>query len=138
MSTYLTIYLSNIQIMSQGDMVAALVKGPEDENWILAEVVSYNPVTTKYDVDDIDEEQKDRHTLSKRYRMGDDYPGGERILSMLIFLTERFKEIPTRVSLAVRTKLKNESVSNPHLVLNILNIQNYIIAYDLNRSLIGT
>ena len=57
---------------------------------------------------------------------------------MLIFLTERFKEIPTRVSLAVRTKLKNESVSNPHLVLNILNIQNYIIAYDLNRSLIGT
>ena len=79
MSTYLTIYLSNIQIMSQGDMVAALVKGPEDENWILAEVVSYNPVTTKYDVDDIDEEQKDRHTLSKRYRMRDDYPGGGRI-----------------------------------------------------------
>jgi len=53
-------------VAEQGDMVAALVKGPEDENWILAEVVSYNPVTTKYDVDDIDEEQKDRHTLSKR------------------------------------------------------------------------
>lgn len=50
----------------QGDMVAALVKGPEDENWILAEVVAYNSVTGKYDVDDIDEEQKDRHTLSKR------------------------------------------------------------------------
>ncbi len=47
-------------------MVAALVKGPEDENWILAEVVAYNSVTGKYDVDDIDEEQKDRHTLSKR------------------------------------------------------------------------
>ena len=49
-----------------GDMVAALVKGPEDENWILAEVVSYSQSTGKYDVDDIDEEQKDRHTLSKR------------------------------------------------------------------------
>jgi len=53
-------------VAEQGDMVAALVKGPEDENWILAEVVAYNPVTGKYDVDDIDEEQKDRHTLSKR------------------------------------------------------------------------
>merc|ERR1711915_764282 len=49
-----------------GDMVAALVRGPEDENWILAEVVSYNQSNQKYDVDDIDEEQKDRHTLSKR------------------------------------------------------------------------
>ena len=50
-----------------GDMVAALVKGPEgEENWILAEVVTYNSNTCKYDVDDIDEEQKDRHTLSKR------------------------------------------------------------------------
>lgn len=49
-----------------GDMVAALVRGPDDENWILAEVVSYNATNQKYDVDDIDEEQKDRHTLSKR------------------------------------------------------------------------
>lgn len=48
-------------------MVAALVKSPEDENWILSEVVNYNSMTGKYDVDDIDEEQKDRHTLSKRY-----------------------------------------------------------------------
>ena len=48
-------------------MVAALVKGPEDENWILSEVVGYNAIAGKYDVDDIDEEQKDRHTLSKRY-----------------------------------------------------------------------
>jgi len=53
-------------VAEQGDMVAALVKGPEDENWILAEVVQYNSITAKYDVDDIDEEQKDRHTLSKR------------------------------------------------------------------------
>merc|ERR1712013_264325 len=53
-------------VANMGDMVAALVKGPEDENWILAEVVSFNQGTGKYDVDDIDEEQKDRHTLSKR------------------------------------------------------------------------
>jgi len=53
-------------VANMGDMVAALVKGPEDENWILAEVVSFNHSTGKYDVDDIDEEQKDRHTLSKR------------------------------------------------------------------------
>ena len=58
--------MSIISSFAQGDMVAALVKGPEDENWILAEVVAYNSVTGKYDVDDIDEEQKDRHTLSKR------------------------------------------------------------------------
>lgn len=50
-----------------GDMVAALVKGAEEEeNWILAEVVHFNSTTNKYDVDDIDEEQKDRHVLSKR------------------------------------------------------------------------
>ena len=46
-------YVANV-----GDMVAALVKGPEDENWILAEVVSYNQNSGKYDVDDIDEEDK--------------------------------------------------------------------------------
>ncbi|XP_053213166.1 SAGA-associated factor 29-like [Panonychus citri] len=50
-----------------GDMVAALVKGPDDdENWILAEIVSYNSNTNKYEIDDIDEEQKERHTLSRR------------------------------------------------------------------------
>ncbi|KAF4526134.1 hypothetical protein B566_EDAN012445 [Ephemera danica] len=49
-----------------GDMVAALARGPEgDENWILAEVVTFNSAG-KYEVDDIDEEQKDRHVLSKR------------------------------------------------------------------------
>lgn len=48
-------------------MVAALVKGiEEEENWILAEVVLYNSVTSKYEVDDIDEVQKERHTLSRR------------------------------------------------------------------------
>lgn len=54
-------YVANV-----GDMVAALVKGPEDENWILAEVVTFSTATGKYDVDDIDEEDKVRHTLSKR------------------------------------------------------------------------
>ncbi|XP_050702260.1 SAGA-associated factor 29-like isoform X1 [Eriocheir sinensis] len=49
------------------DMVACLVRGSEGEdNWILAEVVSYNQTTNKYEVDDIDEEQKERHTLSRR------------------------------------------------------------------------
>lgn len=50
-----------------GDLVAALVKGVDgDENWILAEVVQYITSTSKYDVDDIDEEQKERHSLSRR------------------------------------------------------------------------
>ncbi|XP_026285359.1 SAGA-associated factor 29 isoform X2 [Frankliniella occidentalis] len=54
-------------IAKPGDMVAALVKGAEEEeNWILAEVVSYNGATGRYEVDDIDEEQKDRHVLSRR------------------------------------------------------------------------
>ncbi|CAG2108874.1 unnamed protein product [Medioppia subpectinata] len=50
-----------------GDLVAALVKGSDgDENWILAEVVHYINSSNKYEIDDIDEEQKDRHTLSRR------------------------------------------------------------------------
>lgn len=54
-------------VAKPGDMVAALVKGAEEEeNWILAEVVSYNSATGRYEVDDIDEEQKDRHVLSRR------------------------------------------------------------------------
>ncbi|KAK9875313.1 hypothetical protein WA026_007709 [Henosepilachna vigintioctopunctata] len=56
-------------IAKVGDMVAALVKVTDgEENWILAEVVSYNQHTNKYEVDDILEEQneKSRHTLSKR------------------------------------------------------------------------
>ena len=59
---------SDVSYVAQpGDMVAALVRSPDgDENWILAEVVSYNHSSAKYEVDDIDEEQKDRHTLSRR------------------------------------------------------------------------
>ncbi|XP_029671347.1 SAGA-associated factor 29 [Formica exsecta] len=54
-------------IAKMGDMVAALVKGNEEgENWILAEVVQFIPAANKYEVDDIDEEQKPRHTLSRR------------------------------------------------------------------------
>ncbi|XP_077996014.1 SAGA-associated factor 29-like [Glandiceps talaboti] len=50
-----------------GDKVAARVKGIDgDETWILAEVVSFNPSSNKYEVDDIDEEGKERHFLSRR------------------------------------------------------------------------
>lgn len=52
-------------IAKPGDMVAALVKIMDNENWILAEVVTYLQPQNKYEVDDIDEEQKDRHILSK-------------------------------------------------------------------------
>lgn len=57
----------NNYIAKVRDMVAALVRGSDgDENWILAEVAHYNYNTNKYEVDDIDEEQKERHTLSRR------------------------------------------------------------------------
>ncbi|KAG5668184.1 hypothetical protein PVAND_016134 [Polypedilum vanderplanki] len=53
-----------------GDMVAALTKvvdkGSDEENWIMAEVISYNFHTQKYEIHDIDEEQKPRHILSRR------------------------------------------------------------------------
>lgn len=53
-------------IARAGDIVAALVKiEAEDDNWILAEIVSFNATANKYEVDDIDE-SKDRHILSKR------------------------------------------------------------------------
>lgn len=56
----------NSYIAKPGDIVAALVKGLEDEDsWILAEIVSFNTSQNKYEVDDIDE-TKDRHVLSKR------------------------------------------------------------------------
>ena len=50
----------NNYLAKLGDKVAARVKGSDgDENWILAEVVSFNPATNKYEVDDIDEEGKE-------------------------------------------------------------------------------
>ncbi|KAF7270814.1 SAGA-associated factor 29 isoform X1 [Rhynchophorus ferrugineus] len=50
-----------------GDTVVALAKLVDKEDWIVAEVVSYNPGTTKYEVEDIlkEQNQKDRHTLGK-------------------------------------------------------------------------
>lgn len=63
------------EIVTPGDLVAALVKpattsdataAADESNWILAEVVSYNSNAGKYEIDDIDEEQKERHTVSRR------------------------------------------------------------------------
>ncbi|XP_018007815.1 SAGA-associated factor 29 [Hyalella azteca] len=54
-------------IVKVGDMAACLVRGSEgEENWILAEISGFNPSTGRYEVEDIDEEQKERHTLSRR------------------------------------------------------------------------
>lgn len=55
-------------VCKAGDKVAARVKASDgEENWILAEVVTFSSVASKYDVDDIDaEEGKERHTLSRR------------------------------------------------------------------------
>lgn len=58
-------------VAQQGDHVAARVRTPDgEEQLILAEIVSFNPSTNKYDVDDIDEEAgrngKERHHLSRR------------------------------------------------------------------------
>ncbi|XP_002730459.1 SAGA-associated factor 29-like [Saccoglossus kowalevskii] len=54
-------------IAKPGNKVAARVKGIDgDETWILAEVVSFNANSNKYEVDDIDEEGKERHFLSRR------------------------------------------------------------------------
>ena len=54
-------------VSQAGDMVAALHRGSDgEENWILAEVISYNPSSGKYEVEDIDEEQRERMVLSRR------------------------------------------------------------------------
>lgn len=55
-------------IAKVGDMVAALQQQtPEEEsNWILAEVVNYNGSTGKYELDDIDDEQKEKLHLVRR------------------------------------------------------------------------
>lgn len=56
-------YVANV-----GDLVAALQKVEGGENWILAEVVEYNATTKLYNLEDIDEEQKEkgRFSLNKR------------------------------------------------------------------------
>ncbi len=76
-------------VCKPGDRVAAIVKNSstppaggaggsgkrgksaeeesEEENWILAEVVSFNSTTYKYEVDDVDaEDGLERHVLGKR------------------------------------------------------------------------
>lgn len=60
-------------ICEAGDHVAARVKYPEEEEqYILAEVVSFNVAIGKYDVEDIDyseeegKNEKERHQLSRR------------------------------------------------------------------------
>ncbi|XP_069738249.1 SAGA-associated factor 29 isoform X2 [Phaenicophaeus curvirostris] len=53
-------------VAKPGDKVAARVKALEgDEQWILAEVVSYSHAANKYEVDDIDEEGKDLRTTTR-------------------------------------------------------------------------
>ena len=48
----------NNYIAKPGDKVAARVKSSDgEENWILAEVASFNSATNKYEVDDIDAEE---------------------------------------------------------------------------------
>ena len=48
----------NNYIAKSGDKVAARVRAVDgEENWILAEVVSYNSSQAKYEVDDIDAEE---------------------------------------------------------------------------------
>jgi SAGA-associated factor 29 len=63
-------------VAKPGDLVAALIKPAPDvpttgdeSNWILAEVVSYNHNSGRYEIDDIDEvvdSKNKRHILSKR------------------------------------------------------------------------
>lgn len=55
-------------IAKVADMVAALQPHtPEEEsNWILAEVVNYNSSTGKYELDDIDDEEKEKLFLTRR------------------------------------------------------------------------
>lgn len=62
-------------IAASGDMVAAYVKneGNErndpnevgDHHWILAEVISYSESSGRYEVDDIDEDEKKKHRIGK-------------------------------------------------------------------------
>lgn len=50
-------------------MVATFVDTADMNDWILAEVVSYQHSTNKYEVDDIllEQNQKKRHTISKKF-----------------------------------------------------------------------
>jgi len=55
-------------VAKMGDIVAALVRGSEgEENWILAEVIRYNAQASKYELEDVDEEQKEVLTLARKH-----------------------------------------------------------------------
>ncbi|KAI3359819.1 hypothetical protein L3Q82_013825, partial [Scortum barcoo] len=67
---------SSDYVAKQGDKVAARVKAVDgDEQWILAEVVSYNHSTNKYEVDDIDEEGKDLSLIWSQFSVLASYFG---------------------------------------------------------------
>lgn len=52
-----------------GDLVAAYVPSPDGDGtkvWVLGEVLQYILGAGKYEIDDIDEEQKERHSIGRR------------------------------------------------------------------------
>lgn len=55
-------------ICKPGDLVAALVENHShgEDNWILAEVHAYNQYTFKYEVEDIDDEEKLKHQIHRK------------------------------------------------------------------------
>ncbi|CAG9821476.1 unnamed protein product [Phaedon cochleariae] len=131
-----------------GDMVAALVKDSEDgDNCILAEVVSYNPTTGKYEIDDIlkEQNQKGRHVLSRRrviplplMRANPEtdpqalFPQGTLVMALFPQTTCFYKAIVNKppathtdeYELLFEDKTYPEGYSPPHYV-----VQRYVIAY---------
>lgn len=56
-------------VAKPGDLVAAFVPSPDGDGskvWVLGEVLQYIMGAGKYEIDDIDEEQKERHLIGKR------------------------------------------------------------------------
>ena len=52
-------------VIPTGSQVAARVKSEDsEENWILSEVISFNGVTNKFDVDDIDAEEGKEYVVT--------------------------------------------------------------------------
>lgn len=56
-------------VAKAGDLVAAFVPSPDGDGskvWVLGEVLQYILGAGKYEIDDIDEEQKERHSIGRR------------------------------------------------------------------------
>lgn len=56
-------------VAKSGDLVAAFVPSPDGDGskvWVLGEVLQYTSGGGKYEIDDIDEEQKERHSIGRR------------------------------------------------------------------------